>query len=118
MEMNSLRVLCNSRAFSSPAKHSGEGHYNPSCEQWQPNLQLPAHHTAPASSYFAPRPSSESSSLDDQHYYSSNGQWTETASLDHLDVAAAATISTNTWNSSTDDWFSLPFDPSKAPFTA
>jgi hypothetical protein len=39
------------------------------------------------------------------------------ASLDHLDVATAATRRTNTWNSSMADWFSLPFDPSMAPFT-
>lgn len=99
------------------AKHSGEGHCSIGREQWQPKLQLPANQAASPSSYFPPRLSGGEDLLDDQRYYSSHGQWTETASLDKLDVAAAAATSTNTWNSCMDDWFSLPFDPSMAPFT-
>lgn len=99
------------------AKHSGEGHNNPSREQWQPDLQLPENQPAPSSSYITPRLSNEEDSLTDQRYYSGNSQWTGGASLDHLDVATAATTSTNTWNSNMDGWFSLPFDPSMAPFT-
>lgn len=99
------------------AKPSGEGQCSTIRDQWQPKSRLPANQTTPPSSFFAHRPSGGEELPNDQRYDSSHGQWTETASLDNLGVAAATTTSTNTWNGCMDDWFSLPFDPSMAPFT-
>ncbi|OKL55577.1 hypothetical protein UA08_09152 [Talaromyces atroroseus] len=98
------------------AKHCREEQYRPSRELWQSNPQLPENQLESPPSYNTPRPSNEEAPLNDQHYYSSN-QWKETANLDHLDATNAVTTNINTWNSSIDDWFSLPFDPSMAPFT-
>lgn len=100
------------------AKRSAEEQYHPSRERWQLNPQLPADQLVSSSSYIASHPSNEENSPTGRRYYSTNGQWIETASFDHLNVDTAATTSTNTWNSSMDDWFSLPFDPSMAPFTS
>jgi hypothetical protein len=94
-----------------------EGQHQPRSERWLPSSQLPADQPVSSSSYITSHSLNEEDSLNYQRYDSSNSQWTETANLNHHDAATAVITSTNTWNSSMDDWFSLPFDPSMAPFT-